>query len=151
MTREIATTGDRSGLSSSRRTAAEDRVHRPSINYWRAVRSLIGWTLLGVIAGCGIATVAVWAGFSSSHASRLSYFLVGFWGVVGLRTKSMMVFGILLYQRYADAETRLRCCHVPSCSAYAILAIQKHGAIRGSWMTWQRLRRCCPPGRVDYP
>ena len=44
------------------------------------------------------------------------------------------------------------CCrHVPSCSEYAIGAIQIHGPLRGSWLTLRRLCRCHPfhPSCVD--
>ncbi|HAV65192.1 MAG TPA: membrane protein insertion efficiency factor YidD, partial [Verrucomicrobiales bacterium] len=37
-----------------------------------------------------------------------------------------------------------RCRYTPSCSAYALEAIKKHGAIRGSWLAVCRLCRCHP-------
>ena len=39
----------------------------------------------------------------------------------------------------------------PSCSTYAIEAIEKHGAARGLWLSAKRLGRCHPwhPGGVD--
>lgn len=39
----------------------------------------------------------------------------------------------------------------PSCSVYAIQALEQHGAARGSWLTLQRLSRCHPfhPGGED--
>ena len=36
------------------------------------------------------------------------------------------------------------CRFQPTCSAYAIEAIEKHGAIKGSWLTLRRLARCHP-------
>ena len=44
-----------------------------------------------------------------------------------------------------------RCRFHPSCSAYAIEALQAHGAVFGSWLTLRRLLRCAPwhPGGVD--
>lgn len=44
-----------------------------------------------------------------------------------------------------------RCRFYPSCSAYALEAIQVHGAFRGTWLAARRLGRCHPwnPGGVD--
>lgn len=65
--------------------------------------------------------------------------------------KRILIFMILLYQKYAPEHIRLRCNFEPSCSEYAILAINKYGVLKGSWKTWQRLKRCFPPGGIDYP
>jgi len=44
------------------------------------------------------------------------------------------------------------CRYYPSCSAYAVQALQVHGAFRGSWLAVRRLLRCHPwsPGGVDH-
>ena len=38
------------------------------------------------------------------------------------------------------------CRYQPSCSQYAIDAVQKYGAIKGGWMAVKRLMRCHPWG-----
>lgn len=45
------------------------------------------------------------------------------------------------------------CKYHPSCSQYAVLAIRKHGVIRGLGLAGWRLLRCNPwsDGGVDYP
>lgn len=42
------------------------------------------------------------------------------------------------------------CRYMPSCSAYALEALQKHGAVRGAWLTVRRLVRCHPWGSMGW-
>lgn len=42
------------------------------------------------------------------------------------------------------------CRYYPSCSAYALTAVQTHGAARGSWLAAKRLLRCHPWARGGY-
>jgi len=51
-----------------------------------------------------------------------------------------------LYQS-ARAGHLSPCRFYPSCSAYALEAIEVHGAVRGGWLAARRLGRCHPWGR----
>lgn len=42
------------------------------------------------------------------------------------------------------------CRYAPSCSEYAIEAIRKYGAVKGSWLATKRLMRCHPWGGSGY-
>lgn len=42
------------------------------------------------------------------------------------------------------------CRYHPSCSAYALGAVEHHGAVRGSWLAVRRLARCHPWAAGGY-
>jgi hypothetical protein len=52
--------------------------------------------------------------------------------------------------RYLFAGRPSPCRFVPSCSTYALEALEAHGAVRGTWLTIRRLARCHPWGRSGY-
>lgn len=61
---------------------------------------------------------------------------------------------ILLIQIYRYALSPLlgnNCRFYPSCSSYACTAIERFGALNGSWLALRRILRCHPwhPGGVD--
>lgn len=42
------------------------------------------------------------------------------------------------------------CRFQPTCSAYALEALDRHGALRGSWLAARRVARCHPWGSAGY-
>ncbi len=42
------------------------------------------------------------------------------------------------------------CRFQPTCSAYAMEALERHGALKGSWLTIRRIGRCHPWGSSGY-
>ncbi len=42
------------------------------------------------------------------------------------------------------------CRYQPTCSAYALEALDKHGGLKGSWMAARRIARCNPWGSCGY-
>jgi putative membrane protein insertion efficiency factor len=63
----------------------------------------------------------------------------------------MLIAMVVAYRRYVSPVLPARCRFYPSCSAYSLEALQKHGAIRGTGLTIWRLLRCHPfhPGGYD--
>ena len=63
----------------------------------------------------------------------------------------MLIAMVVAYRRYVSPVLPARCRFYPSCSAYSLEALQKHGAIRGTGLTVWRLLRCHPfhPGGYD--
>ena len=65
----------------------------------------------------------------------------------------ILIKPIELYRRYISPHTPPRCRFYPTCSEYAILAIKKHGPVRGGLMAIWRILRCNPffKGGIDLP
>ena len=57
---------------------------------------------------------------------------------------------IRLYQRTFSPWLPSSCRFQPTCSCYALEAIDRHGLPRGSWLTVRRLARCHPFCRAGY-
>jgi len=54
------------------------------------------------------------------------------------------------YQRWISPFTAPSCRFQPTCSAYADEAIERFGALRGSWLALRRIARCQPLGGSGY-
>lgn len=62
-------------------------------------------------------------------------------------TAKLLIYGIRAYQLLLSPMFAGSCRFQPSCSAYAIEALRRHGAMRGSLLAVQRLARCRPFGK----
>ncbi len=57
---------------------------------------------------------------------------------------------IRLYQLAISPWLGSNCRFQPTCSAYAIEAFERHGVLRGGWLTLRRIGRCHPWGGSGY-
>lgn len=64
--------------------------------------------------------------------------------------KKLLVWPIRFYQRYISTLTPPTCRFTPTCSQYAIEAIEKYGPMKGLWLAIRRISRCHPWGGSGY-
>jgi putative membrane protein insertion efficiency factor len=62
----------------------------------------------------------------------------------------LLIHFVLLYRATLGPFMGGQCRFQPTCSQYAIDAINKYGAMRGSWKAMRRIFRCHPWGGHGY-
>ena len=63
--------------------------------------------------------------------------------------KNILIYLIKLYQSI-PFNSHNNCRFIPTCSNYGIEALEKYGAIKGSYLTFKRILRCHPFGKKGY-
>ncbi|MGB9773579.1 MAG: membrane protein insertion efficiency factor YidD [Bacteroidota bacterium] len=65
--------------------------------------------------------------------------------------KRVLILLVRGYQFFLSPLFQNSCRFYPTCSQYSIEALQKHGALRGLWLSVKRVLRCNPfhPGGYD--
>ena len=58
--------------------------------------------------------------------------------------KRVLIWMVRFYRRAISPYTPPSCRFVPTCSEYALEALEKYGALKGGWLTFKRLCRCHP-------
>ena len=73
--------------------------------------------------------------------------------------QSLLILPIRCYRYCISPLLGVRCRYEPTCSVYAIEAIQEHGSVKGGWLAVKRICRCHPlyaggydpvPRRVEH-
>lgn len=64
--------------------------------------------------------------------------------------KGAALLTIRFYQRALSPYVRGQCRYLPTCSVFAAEAIDRHGLLKGGWLTLHRLGRCHPWGGYGY-
>ncbi|MCG7335956.1 membrane protein insertion efficiency factor YidD [Sporosarcina sp. ACRSM] len=58
--------------------------------------------------------------------------------------KKILMGFIKIYQKIISPLTPPSCRFYPTCSHYGLEALEKHGALKGSWLTIRRILKCHP-------
>lgn len=64
--------------------------------------------------------------------------------------KLIMLLLIKVYQWFISPYIGPHCRYYPTCSAYAVQAIEKYGPFKGGWMALKRILRCHPGHKGGY-
>lgn len=64
--------------------------------------------------------------------------------------KKIFIYMINFYRKYISPRKAPSCKYYPTCSQYAIEAIEKYGALKGGFMAIKRILRCNPFSKGGY-
>ncbi|CUH93936.1 membrane protein insertion efficiency factor YidD [Herbinix luporum] len=65
--------------------------------------------------------------------------------------KKILIFIIGLYKKFISPLKRTSVCkYTPTCSSYAIEALEKYGAVKGMYLAVRRILRCHPFHKGGY-
>jgi len=64
--------------------------------------------------------------------------------------KRVLIALVLFYRSKISPMSAPKCRYIPTCSAYALEALEKHGALKGSLLALRRILRCHPFHKGGY-
>ena len=64
--------------------------------------------------------------------------------------KKVLMALVKFYRNFISPLTPPSCRFIPTCSQYALEALEKYGALKGTWLTVKRLSRCHPFHRGEH-
>lgn len=65
--------------------------------------------------------------------------------------KSILIKAVKFYQKYlSPVKGRSMCIYIPTCSQYAVQALEKYGAVKGSFLALKRILRCNPLAKGGF-
>ena len=68
--------------------------------------------------------------------------------------KRILMMLVKFYRKFISPMRQPCCRFMPTCSQYALEALEKYGAVKGSWLAIKRILRCnplCKGGYVPVP
>ena len=63
--------------------------------------------------------------------------------------KRLLIGLVRFYREHISPHTKPSCRYIPTCSQYALEALEKYGALKGGWLSLKRILRCHPFSRHD--
>ena len=64
--------------------------------------------------------------------------------------KRLLLAVIRFYRKRISPLTPPCCRFIPTCSEYALIAIERYGALKGGWLAFKRICRCHPFPRGEH-
>lgn len=65
--------------------------------------------------------------------------------------KKLLIKLVKLYRKYiSPIKGRPSCIYIPTCSQYTLEALEKYGAIKGSYLSIKRILRCNPLAKGGF-
>lgn len=64
--------------------------------------------------------------------------------------KRILMMLVRFYRKYISPMRQSCCRFMPTCSQYALEALEKYGAVKGSWLAIKRILRCNPLCKGGY-
>ena len=64
--------------------------------------------------------------------------------------KKLLIALVNFYRKYISPARPPSCRFSPTCSAYALEALEKYGALKGTWLSLKRLSKCHPFHKGGY-
>lgn len=62
-----------------------------------------------------------------------------------------IIMGIIRFYQKRISPMKKSCCRFyPTCSSYALSAVEKYGALKGSWLSVKRILKCHPFHKGGY-
>lgn len=71
--------------------------------------------------------------------------------MISVFMKRLLIYMICVYRKFiSPLKGRGTCIYTPTCSLYAIEALEKHGVLKGSYLAIRRILRCHPFAKGGY-
>ena len=120
-------------------------LNRPNVNHKLLV-------LFIVLSECGLLVISVPVHRLIDFSLWNSFIILNIFSLF-LLCKTICKTAVKYYQHYASEKIRRKCQCMPSCSEYALMALDKYIWPKALWLIYRRLTHtCCLPGyKIDYP